>query len=99
MVMDKGLISSFVESVIRLLPGEMLKEGLDKFIDSIENKIVNSTNKVDDALILPILRGLRGQLGISEEVGSKYEDKPTTVTLNVNVVPATDATVTTDTKK
>lgn len=67
-------IGSIITALLKNLPEDIVKEGLDKFLDFIETKIDKSDNKWDD-LLLPLFKALRSQLGITEEEGSKYADE------------------------
>lgn len=89
--MNTGLIATILEGLIRSLPTDLVKKGLDGFLDFIENAISKSGNKWDDAVFLPLLTALRAQLGISETSGSAYEDKPPVASVDVNVT-VTDKT-------
>lgn len=81
--MNPGLISSLLESLIRILPSDIIKKGIDGLLDFIENAVTKSPNKWDDA-ILPLLGMIRSQIGVTEEPGSPYADKPD-AQVNVNV--------------
>lgn len=84
--MNPGLISALLESLIRLLPKDILKKSIDNLLDYIEDLVTKSNNKWDDAAVLPLIAALRVQIGVTEEVGSPYEDKPAAkVDVNVNV--------------
>lgn len=67
-------IGSVLTALIKNLPPDIVKEGLDKLLDFFESKIEKSDNKWDD-LLLPLMTALRSQLGTTEEDGSKYADK------------------------
>lgn len=73
--MNAGLITSILESLIRALPGDIVKTSLDALLDNVENLVGKTENKWDDRIVLPLIKALRAQLGITEEPGSKYEDK------------------------
>jgi hypothetical protein len=66
-------IGSILTAIIKNIPEDIVKEGIDKMLDTIESKIDKSENQWDD-LLLPLCKALRSQLGITEEQGSKYED-------------------------
>lgn len=68
-------IGSILTAIIKNVPENVVRVSLDKFLDSLEEKIDKSENKWDD-LLLPLFKALRSQLGITEEEGSKYADKP-----------------------
>jgi hypothetical protein len=66
-------IGSVITAIIKHLPPDIVKEGIDKMLDKFEEKIDKTENKWDD-LLLPLFKALRAQLGITEEEGSKYAD-------------------------
>ncbi len=88
--MNPGLIAALLESLIRLLPKDIVKKSIDNLLDFIEDAITKSANKWDDA-VLPLIAALRAQIGVTEEAGSPYADKPD-VTVNVNVNKDGDTT-------
>lgn len=87
--MNPGLISALLESLIRILPKDIVKKSIDNLLDFIENAITKSANKWDDA-ILPLIAALRAQIGVTEEAGSPYADVPSAkVDVNVTVTDET----------
>lgn len=68
------LIGSLITALIKLIPEDIVRSSLDKFLDVVEDKIAASPSKVDD-MALPLIAVLRKQIGIEETAGSKYEDK------------------------
>lgn len=92
--MNPGLISALLESLIRILPKDIVKKSIDNLLDFVEDAIAKSANKWDDA-ILPLIAALRAQIGVTEEVGSPYADSKPDVQVNVNV---TDSKTTVETK-
>lgn len=94
--MNPGLIAALLESLIRLLPKDILKRSIDGLLDFLENEISKSSNKWDDAL-LPLIAALRTQIGVTEETGSPYADNKPDVQVNVNV--AKDGSTTAEVKQ
>lgn len=82
--MNPGLIAALLESLIRLLPKDILKKSIDNLLDFVENSITKSANKWDDA-VLPLIAALRAQIGVTEEVGSPYADAPPVASVDVTV--------------
>lgn len=82
--MNAGIITSILESLIRALPVDIVKSSLDALLDKVESLIEKTDNKWDDRIVLPLIKALRAQLGITEETGSKYAD-PTPTDVNVTV--------------
>lgn len=60
------VINLLMPTLMALLPDDIMKIGLDKLIDSIEDAIAKSPTKVDDALVLPILSALRIKLQVPD---------------------------------
>ena len=89
--MNPGLIAALLESLIRILPKDIVKRSIDNLLDFVEDAIKKSENKWDDA-VLPLIAALRAQIGVTEEAGSPYADKPD-VQVNVTVQGNGDATV------
>lgn len=83
--MNPGLIASLLESLIRILPKDLVKKSIDNLLDFIEDAIAKSSNKWDDSIVLPLLSELRKQIGVTEEAGSPYADVKPDVQVNVNV--------------
>ncbi len=83
--MNPGLVSALLESLIRILPKDIVKRSIDAVLDIVENAVTKSTNQWDDAAVLPLCAALRAQIGVTEEVGSPYEDKKPDVQVNVTV--------------
>lgn len=69
--MFEKLINMLMPLLFSLLPDNIVKNGLKSFLDTIEQSIKNSSTKIDDALVLPIIDKLRTQLSIEpfEDVG------------------------------
>ena len=57
--MKTTLIGSLITALLKMLTPEVIKEGIDKFIDLIEDKVAKSPNKFDDSIVLPICTALR----------------------------------------
>lgn len=72
--MNAGVISAILGGIIRSLPADIVKEGIDVLLDRIEKAVATSENKIDDAVLNPLCEALRAQLSITEEKGSKYAD-------------------------
>jgi len=60
------VINLLMPTLLALIPDDIMKIGLDKLIDSIEDAIAKSPTKVDDALVLPILSALRVKLQVPD---------------------------------
>lgn len=60
------IINLLMPTLLALLPDDIMKIGLDKLLDSVEDAIAKSPTKVDDALVLPILSALRVKLQVPD---------------------------------
>jgi len=78
--MNIAAIASSIETVLAMVPGHMkeelgnlveskIREAADDAIDFVENHVQTSATKVDDALVLPVLRELRERAGIPDDIG------------------------------
>jgi hypothetical protein len=72
--LKKRILSNFVKSVLVFFDTETLKEFADTVFDFVEYKVENSTNKIDDSVIIPLLSAARRAIGIVEEEGSQWAD-------------------------
>jgi len=53
------LVNMLIDMIIRTLTPKFLDEFLFKTIDFVEDKVLGSNTKIDDAMILPITNVLR----------------------------------------
>lgn len=84
--MNIGLITAILESMVRALPADAIRTGLDGLLDHVEDYVAKTPNKIDDAVAIPLMNALRAQLGITEVPGGKYADAPVaSVDVNVTV--------------
>lgn len=60
------IINLLMPTLLALIPDDIMKIGLDKLLDSIEDAIAQSPTRVDDALVLPILSALRVKLKVPD---------------------------------
>ena len=60
------LVKALVEAMKSLLTPEKVKGVIDKAFDAVENKVKDSSTQWDDAIVLPILSGLRSALNIPD---------------------------------
>lgn len=67
--MNVGLISTVMNALISLLPEDIVKKGLDDLLDVVEDAVAKSDNKVDDAIVLPLIGVLRKSLDIPDDIG------------------------------
>ena len=65
-MVQKIVIQLFTIILSQLKP-ETLKEVVDKGLDIIEDKVAQSPNKVDDAIVLPLCKKVREAFNIPDE--------------------------------
>lgn len=58
--------------LFNLLPENIVKKGLESFLNTVEYSIKDSQNKIDDILLLPIIFKLREQLNIEAYNNPQY---------------------------
>lgn len=67
--MNGGLIAALMGGLLRLLTPEVIKKGIDAFLDAIENAVANTDNKIDDKIVLPTIAALRAAIGVPDNDG------------------------------
>jgi hypothetical protein len=72
--LKKKILSNFVKSILVFFDTETLKQFSDTIFDFVEYKVENSTNKIDDSVIIPLLSAARRAIGIVEDEGSQWAD-------------------------
>ena len=61
-----AVINVLLPSLMALIPDDIMATAIDRLLDSIEDAIAKSPNKVDDALVLPVLAALRAKLNVPD---------------------------------
>ena len=61
-----SILLTIIPQLLELLTPDVIREGLDAFLDIVEDRAVDSTNKIDDALVLPICKVFRFTLNIPD---------------------------------
>lgn len=61
-----NLLPSIMETVLKLLPEDVIKEGIDAFFDKIEDRVAASDTPIDDAIVLPVMKRLRAALDVPD---------------------------------
>lgn len=64
--MKELIIQNAMTALINALPPSVLVEGADALLDAIESAVERSENKIDDAVVLPLLRVIRSAFGIPD---------------------------------
>jgi len=64
--MKTMLIAQIVQVLLTVLPGSVMKRGLDALLDIVEQSVKDSSNRIDDQLLLPLCAKIREELDIPE---------------------------------
>lgn len=65
--MKKFLINKMVSLLLGALSPEVLRNAVDALLDSIENAVEGSGNKVDDAIVLPLCNLVREAFDVPDD--------------------------------
>ena len=60
------IIQQAVQAIIAALPPQLLTESADRLLDVIENMIEASDTKVDDTVVMPLIKLLRTSFSIPD---------------------------------
>ncbi len=63
--MKTTLIASLITALIKMLPSDTIKKGIDSLLDRVEDAVAKSPNKLDDS-ILTLCGVIRQQLNIPD---------------------------------
>jgi hypothetical protein len=61
-----NIINQIITMILSLLPQEKFKDVVDSILDVLEDKIAESENKVDDALVIPLINKVRELLNVPD---------------------------------
>jgi hypothetical protein len=64
--MQELMIKALMSVILKSLSEDSLKEMADKLIDFVEEKVNASENKIDDVLVLPVLKQIRQAFSIND---------------------------------
>lgn len=64
--MQAIMLKALMSIVVKTLSEELLKKLADKIIDFVEDAVIDSDNKIDDAVVLPILKQVREAFDIKD---------------------------------
>lgn len=67
--MNTTLISTVVSGLLSALPEDIIKRGVDALLDVAEDAVADSENKIDDAIVLPLVGVIRSSLDIPDDIG------------------------------
>jgi len=62
--MSTTFIGSLIQALLKILPEDVIKKGIGALLSKVEEAVKNSENKIDDAIVLPIISVIKKQLGI-----------------------------------
>ena len=65
--MLKSVLSALIPIILGLLTPHQLRRFADMAMDFVEDAVQDSTNKVDDIVVLPILQRLRDTFNIPDD--------------------------------
>lgn len=60
-------ISSLLTNLLKILPKDLMKSFINTGLDMIQDLVVASTNKIDDTIVLPIIKLIRVSFDIPED--------------------------------
>lgn len=61
------IITALIGALLKLLKPEVLKKAVDGMLDKVEEAVTNSSNKIDDALVLPLCRQIREVFNVPDD--------------------------------
>lgn len=64
--MKAKLITMLISLILQLFTPELLKSFADTVLDWVEDKVLGSASKVDDALVLPLCNMIRSAFDIPD---------------------------------
>lgn len=65
------VLKTVVGTLLETLPPEKVREAVDAGLDKVEELVENSSNKIDDAIVLPLIKKV-----IREPFGIEDNDVP-----------------------
>ena len=63
------VVGALLPALLRLLTPELVKKAVNAAVEAVEDECRKTTNKYDDALVLPLCSTIRTALGIPDEDG------------------------------
>ena len=61
-----NILTQIITTILSLLPKDKFKEVVDALFDTLEDKIIASETKIDDAVFLPLITKARELLGVPD---------------------------------
>lgn len=65
--MQAFIVSALINALLAVLDNVTVKRVLDKMLDVIEDAVLNSETKVDDAIVLSLCNKIRAELDVPDE--------------------------------
>ncbi len=65
--MKKQLLEKLIGLLLSMLTPEMMRIFADQILDWVENEVMESDNKIDDAAVLPLCNMIRSTFDIPDE--------------------------------
>ena len=63
----QSVVSALLSALFMLLTPEVIKKFVDAGLDIIEDAVANSSNKIDDVVVIPLCKKLREALSIPDD--------------------------------
>ena len=64
--MSTSIIRHIVAALLDLVDAEMVKTFIDAGLNALEDKIKGTENKIDDAIVLPLIAKLRSIISVPD---------------------------------
>lgn len=62
------ILKLLLSHLIDLLTPDLIKKGIDSFLDAIEQGVKNSDTTIDDVVLIPVIHMIRTALNIPQDV-------------------------------
>lgn len=65
------VVNLMLPMLLTLIPDDIMVRGLDALLDAVEDAIDKSESNIDDALLLPLISGLRQKFDVPDGIDAK----------------------------
>ena len=65
------VVNLMLPMLLTLIPDDIMVRGLDALLDAVEDAISKSESNIDDALLLPLISGLRQKFDVPDGIDAK----------------------------
>ena len=65
------VVNLMLPMLLTLIPDDIMVRGLDALLDAVEDAIAKSESNIDDALLLPLISGLRQKFDVPDGIDAK----------------------------